>query len=195
MVWNVVSLEEGLNTMFWNECSNPKAYHEELRYCSWYSDWAVCWLTKESGFHSNRRMKAYWATCPMCAGDWGHFLVGLWCFITEWLVSVFSDSMVASFCHLYGLMDIPNLEDENTMVSWNYQAPASQLRRRDLNCTIIKAKNLACMYDCFPWGIVQTIQLPFCSKLKNAWRYTSSPYAFLKEWCLIKPRERCEVYQ
>ena len=44
--WNT---EEGINRMFWIECSNPKAYHEELRYLSWCSDWAVCWMTKELG--------------------------------------------------------------------------------------------------------------------------------------------------
>jgi hypothetical protein len=68
------------------------------------------------------------------------------------------------------LTDVPNLEDENSMLL-KLQSPARQLRKTDLNYTMQKPKNLHVCGDCFPWGMVQTIHLPFCVKHKNAWSY------------------------
>jgi len=56
--------------------------------------------------------------------------------LSDWC-QVFTDSVVASFCHLM-LTDIPNLEDEH-YVLLKLRSPAQQLRRTDLNCAIAKA--------------------------------------------------------
>lgn len=57
--------------------------------------------------------------------------------LNDWC-PVFTDSVVASICHLHMLTDVPYLEDEHSMLL-KLHSPAQQLRRTYLNGTIAKA--------------------------------------------------------
>lgn len=57
--------------------------------------------------------------------------------LSDWC-PVFTDSVVASCRRLHMLTDVPNLEDENSVLL-KLQLPSRQLRRTDLNGTISEA--------------------------------------------------------
>jgi len=54
---------------------------------------------------------------------------------------------------------------------WNSTHQYDNSEEQTSTAPLQKPKNLHVCGDCFPWGMVQTIHLPFCVKCKNAWSY------------------------
>jgi len=54
---------------------------------------------------------------------------------------------------------------------WNSSYHHDNSEEQTSTAPFQKPKSLHVCGDCFPWGMVQTIHLPFCVKHKNAWSY------------------------